>query len=198
MLQLWPPNFGRYVYISCLESKVNYLENTVNLLQNTLEKNPTAPSSAPHEHDQKSAVAPGSVFTYCQLKYRLNLIENQMLTNLHMQNQMTLQNQMNLQSLFQCQNQLIIGLADRQHTPCARMQRTNGFQNFNQGVYPMGYQHVIPGIMRAPPMYHHPVVVPPLVYPQQPTHHVTQLQPNLPGPVFVQQHLINNSDCRST
>ena len=174
-------------YISSLESKVNHLENTVNLLQNTLEKNPQVISSAAHDQDQTSVAHPGNVFTHSQLEYRLNLMENQMLTNLHMQNQMTLQNQMNLQSLFQCQNQLIIGLADRQHTPCARMQPALGSQYFSQGVHPMVFQHVLPGILRAPPVYHHPVVIPPMVYPQQPTHHVTQLQPNLPGPVFVQQ-----------
>ena len=142
------------------KAKLIILENTVNLLLNTLEKNPQSQSQspAPHEQDRTSAAAPVSVFTHSQLEYRLNLLENQMLANLHMQNQITVQNQMNLQSLFQCQNQLIIGLADRQHTPCARMQPTHGFQYFNQGVHPMG--QIIPGITRAPPIYHHPVVSP--------------------------------------
>ena len=180
-------------YISRLESKVNHLENTVNLLQNTLEKNPQVSSSTGHQVPTTCTEADG-VFTCSQteqrLEHRFNLMENQMNSNMHMQNQMTFQNQMNLQSLFHCQNQLIIGLSDRQCNPYARIQPPQGFQYLNQAVHPMGYQYVMPGLVRPPPMYQHPVTIPPQWYPKQSTYPVTQLQPTMPGPVYVQQQRI--------
>ena len=177
-------------YISSLESKVNHLENTVNLLQNTLEKNPQVSSSTGHQAPTTCTEADG-VFACRQieqrLEHRFNQMENQMTSNMYMQNQMTLQDQMNLQSLFHCQNQLIIGLSDRQCNPYARIQPSQGFQYLNQVVHPMGYQYVVPGLVRPPPMYQHPVTIPPLWYPQQATYPVTPLQPTMPGPVYAQQ-----------
>ena len=171
-------------YISSLESKVNHLENTVNLLQNTLENKPQSSTSPTIQ----STYTDSDVTTFRHIEHRLNLMETHMVNNLQMQNQMALQNQMNLHSLFQCQNQLIIGLADRQYNPYARMQPPQGFQYLNPVVQSIGNHQVFPGLWRAPPMYQYPVPIPPPLIPQQVPHPVILQRPvGVPGPAYVQQ-----------
>ena len=171
-------------YISSLESKVNHLENTVNLLQNTLENKPQSSTSPTIQ----STYPDSDVTTFRHIEHRLNLMETHMVNNLQMQNQMALQNQMTLHSLFQCQNQLIIGLADRQYNPYARMQPPQGFQFLNPVVQSIGNHQVFPGLWRAPPMYQYPVPIPPPLIPQQVPHPVILQRPvGVPGPAYVQQ-----------
>ena len=123
-----------------------------------------------------------------------NSLENQMIHNLHLQNQMELQNQMNLQSLFYCQNQLIMGLAERQYiyNPYATHMPNIGHQCFSQNQHPIPMYHPqhTPGMVRPIPMFQPPVMIPPPSYQQQTAPFVVYPQPVISGPVHHVLHRV--------
>ena len=166
---------------------MNHFESLINVYQNTIENNSSKSSYAPHSDTVLDRSEGVGMSTTGRIENRLNSLENQVIHNLHLQNQMALQNQMNLQSLFYCQNQLIMGLAERQYiyNPYSTHMPKIGHQCFsqNQQPIPMYHPQYTPGMVRPTQMFQPSAMIPPPSYQRQAAPSVVYPQSVISGPV---------------